>query len=207
MSSRVSIQQIVSASPPTGPAGPALGDEWFNTTTGILFKRTLINGIVDWAAMMRPSATLTIAAGTVNTGTAGNLAYYASSTSAVSPLTTLNWNSGTNTLTLTGTLAATIFNSLSDIRVKQNIQTIENSLEKVLQLRGVSFEWIDNKNKSIGVIAQEVEQVLPEIVTENENGIKSVSYDSIIGLLIEAIKEQQKEIDTIKEQLINKTGL
>jgi hypothetical protein len=98
----------------------------------------------------------------------------------------------------TGTLNATIFNSLSDISSKQNIQTIENSLEKVLQLRGVSFEWIDNKNKSIGVIAQEVEKILPEVVSENENRIKSVSYDSIIALLIEAIKEQQKQIDELK---------
>ena len=101
----------------------------------------------------------------------------------------------------TGTLNATIFNSLSDIKSKQNIQTIKNSLEKVLKLRGVSFEWIDNKNKAIGVIAQEVEQVIPEIVTENENGIKSVSYDSIIGLLIEAIKEQQGSITNIEKKI------
>ena len=101
----------------------------------------------------------------------------------------------------TGTLNATIFNSLSDIKSKQNIQTIKNSLEKVLKLRGVSFEWIDNKNKAIGVIAQEVEQVLPEIVTKNENGIKSVSYDSIIGLLIEAIKEQQGSIINIEKKI------
>ena len=101
----------------------------------------------------------------------------------------------------TGTLNATIFNSLSDIKSKQNIQTIKNSLEKVLKLRGVSFEWIDNKNKAIGVIAQEVEQVLPETVTENENGIKSVSYDSIIGLLIEAIKEQQGLITNIEKKI------
>ena len=101
----------------------------------------------------------------------------------------------------TGTLNATIFNSLSDIKSKHNIQTIKNSLEKVLKLRGVSFEWIDNKNKAIGVIAQEVEQVLPETVTENENGIKSVSYDSIIGLLIEAIKEQQGSITNLEKKI------
>jgi hypothetical protein len=58
-------------------------------------------------------------------------------------------------------------------------------------MRGVSFQWKDNKNKSIGVIAQEVQKIIPEIVNTNENGTMSISYDSIIGLLIEAIKEQQ----------------
>ena len=101
----------------------------------------------------------------------------------------------------TGTLNATIFNSLSDINSKQNIETIQNSLEKVLQLRGVSFEWIDNNNKAIGLIAQEVEPIVPEVVNTNEDGIKSVSYDSIVGLLIEAIKEQQKQIDELKKQI------
>ena len=65
-------------------------------------------------------------------------------------------------------------------------------------MRGVSFNWIDNKRPAIGIIAQEVEQIIPEVVDTNENGIKSVSYDSIIALLIESIKEQQKQIDELK---------
>ena len=68
-------------------------------------------------------------------------------------------------------------------------------------MRGVSFQWKDNKNKSIGVIAQEVEKVIPEIVNTNENGTKSLSYDSIIGLLIEAIKEQQKSIVRMEKKI------
>jgi hypothetical protein len=98
----------------------------------------------------------------------------------------------------TGQLNATIYNTLSDLAKKENIKTLENSLEKILLMRGVSFEWKDNHNKSIGVIAQEIEKVVPEIVNTNSQGIKSVSYDSIIGLLIEAIKEQQKQINIIK---------
>jgi hypothetical protein len=97
----------------------------------------------------------------------------------------------------TGTLNATIFNTLSDINSKTNIKTLENSLNTVLKLRGVSFNWADNGNKSIGVIAQEIEQIVPEIVNTNENGIKSVTYDSIIGLLIEAIKQQQQQINDL----------
>ena len=91
----------------------------------------------------------------------------------------------------TGTLNATIFNTLSDENTKENIQTLEDAIFKVMQMRGVSFQWKDNKNKSIGVIAQEVQKIIPEIVNTNENGTMSISYDSIIGLLIEAIKEQQ----------------
>jgi hypothetical protein len=63
----------------------------------------------------------------------------------------------------------------------------------------VSFTWRDNKTKSIGIIAQEIEKIVPEIVQTNEKGIKSVSYDSIIGLLIEAIKDQQIQINTLSE--------
>jgi hypothetical protein len=99
----------------------------------------------------------------------------------------------------TGTLNATIFNTLSDINNKENVATIEDSLNKVLNLRGVSFNWKETKEKSIGVIAQEVEQVIPEIVQTNEKGIKSVSYDSIIGLLIEAIKDQQNQINNLTD--------
>jgi hypothetical protein len=68
-------------------------------------------------------------------------------------------------------------------------------------MRGVSFNWIDNKKPSIGVIAQEVERIVPQVVATNEKGVKSVSYDSIIGLLIESVKEQQRQIDELKKIL------
>ena len=98
----------------------------------------------------------------------------------------------------TGILNATTFNSLSDINKKENIYTLVNSLDKVTKLRGVSFNWIDNKKSAIGIIAQEVEKIVPVIVDTDDKGTKSVSYDSIIALLIESIKEQQKQIDELK---------
>lgn len=101
----------------------------------------------------------------------------------------------------TGTLEATDFNSLSDERVKTDIKTIDNSLDKLHQLRGVSFKFKETNKESIGVIAQEVESVLPEIVNTDSSGLKSVSYGNMVGLLIEAIKEQQKEIDNLKNKL------
>ena len=101
----------------------------------------------------------------------------------------------------TGTLNATVLNSLSDRNSKENIQTIQNALQKVLDIRGVSFTWKETKIKSIGVIAQELETIIPEIVQTESNGIKSVNYGGITGLLIEAIKEQQIEIDSLKNDL------
>jgi hypothetical protein len=96
----------------------------------------------------------------------------------------------------TGTLTAVDLNSTSDINLKENIHTIENALETVNSLRGVSFAWKENGKSSYGVIAQELEEVLPELVKQGE--IKSVNYNGIIGVLIEAIKELKKEIEDLK---------
>jgi hypothetical protein len=85
----------------------------------------------------------------------------------------------------------------SDERLKSNIKTIENALEKVSQLRGVSFE--KNGENEIGVIAQEVQKVLPEVVQDGE--YLSVAYGNIVGLLIEAIKEQQEQIEDLKNRI------
>jgi hypothetical protein len=86
----------------------------------------------------------------------------------------------------------------SDIRVKENIKTIDNALDKVKALRGVEYNKIDSSEKSIGVIAQEIEEIIPQVVKEDEAGMKSVAYGNITAVLIEAIKEQQKQIDQLK---------
>ena len=94
----------------------------------------------------------------------------------------------------------------SDARVKNNIQPLTNALQKVLSLRGVTYTRKDTDDKStkIGVIAQEVLPVLPEVVSKDDHGNYSVSYGNMVGLLIEAIKEQQKEIDELKYLLKDK---
>jgi len=91
----------------------------------------------------------------------------------------------------------------SDERVKENIKTIDNSLEKVSKLRGVEFNKIGDDVKSIGVIAQEIEKILPEVVKEDDKGMKSVAYGNISGLLIEAIKELKAEIEELKKHNCN----
>jgi hypothetical protein len=88
----------------------------------------------------------------------------------------------------------------SDVNLKSAIAT-SKGLDIVSKLRGVTFTWKKDGTPSAGVIAQEVEQVLPHAVHTDADGIKSVEYDQIIAPLIEAIKEQQVEIDALKKQV------
>jgi hypothetical protein len=99
----------------------------------------------------------------------------------------------------TGTLTTPILSTSSDERLKINISTVEDPLQVVGQLRGVSFNRVDSGIRDYGVIAQEIEQVLPTLVHHGVDGYKSVSYSSIIGILIEAIKQQQKQITFLME--------
>ena len=104
--------------------------------------------------------------------------------------------------------------TVSDSRLKDNIITIGGALDKVKSLRGVSYTWNSGKRKDtndIGLIAQEVEKILPEVITEKKmplmEGVdpnidyKTVNYEKIIPVLIEAIKEQQEQIDELKKQI------
>lgn len=95
--------------------------------------------------------------------------------------------------------AAANITAYSDIRLKNNIKTIENALSKTCQLRGVSFD--KDGVAGIGVIAQEIQKVLPEVVLENNDEDKtlSVAYGNIVGVLIEAIKELKAEVDELKK--------
>jgi hypothetical protein len=108
--------------------------------------------------------------------------------------------SGTYRLEVSGTAAATDFNSTSDRNKKTNITTIESAVEKVKRLRGVEFDWIADGKHCIGVIAQEVEEVVPSAV-QGDEGNKTVSYGNLVGLLIQAIKEQQTVIDQLKSKI------
>ena len=92
----------------------------------------------------------------------------------------------------------------SDARVKDNITIIDNALDKVLQIRGVTYTRTDRADTTrvhAGVIAQEVEAVFPEVVDTDEYGMKSVAYGNMVGLLIESIKEQQKMIESQQKQI------
>jgi hypothetical protein len=91
--------------------------------------------------------------------------------------------------------------SASDIALKENIEPITNAINKLKEISGVTFNMIGEKIRSTGIIAQDVEKVLPEAVANGE--FKSVAYGSMVGLLIEAIKEQQTQIDDLKQEIQN----
>jgi hypothetical protein len=121
------------------------------------------------------------------------------------------WSASANrwVLDMSGNMtAAGNVTAYSDINLKRDIQPIENALAKVLAIRGVTFIRTDQEDdrRHCGVIAQEVEEVLPEVVQEHSDGIKSVAYGNMVGLLIEAIKEQQKQIESLRSEIENLKG-
>ncbi len=100
-----------------------------------------------------------------------------------------------------GNMYAASFIYSSDESLKANITQLNNALEKVKQLEGVSFNWKDTGRKDMGLIAQDVEKIIPEIVHTSEEGLKSVEYGNLVAILIEAVKEQQEEIDSLQKQI------
>ena len=99
-------------------------------------------------------------------------------------------------LTVNGTVAATDFNSTSDITLKDNVSIIDNALEMINNLEGISWNWKDSGKASLGVSAQNVETVAPELVTTGDH--KAVNYNGLVGVLIEAVKSLSAEVETLK---------
>jgi hypothetical protein len=118
-------------------------------------------------------------------------------------------NPGSYKLYVNGSAYSTGGWQSSDLRFKENIKPIESPLNKILNMEGISFDWKKDEFKDkgfpegrhYGVVAQKVEKVLPEVVKEGPGGEKSVSYTEIVPVLIEAIKEQQKEIERLKMEV------
>ena len=108
-----------------------------------------------------------------------------------------------NSISCTGSINAASFNATSDIRFKSNISPIEDSLEKILQIKGVTYTMNKDKNKQVGFIAQDIEKIIPEVVyTDNsEEQYKSISYGNITALIVEAIKELKNENNKLNEEL------
>ena len=105
-----------------------------------------------------------------------------------------------------GLLTSTDYNSSSDKRLKKTIKQIDGALEKVNKLKGVSFEWKESGTQALGLIAQDVEKIIPELVTTDDNGFKGIRYNNIIAVLVEAIKEQQDQIKVLQDQVKKLNG-
>ena len=154
-------------------------------------------GTLAWGTVSGGGATITN-----DTSSAGP--YYPGMSSATSGSWTTAYITNTKFYFApsTGTLSATIFTSLSDRQLKENITTLANVTEIINKLIPVSFNWKDTGNKSYGVIAQDIETILPELVETNpDTGYKSVSYTQIIPFLITEVKELRQEINELKKLL------
>ena len=95
----------------------------------------------------------------------------------------------------------TAFNSASDRKLKENIEVIDNAIDKVMTLSGYTFNYIGREEKMSGVMADEVESVLPEVVYEFDGEYKAVRYGNMMGLIIEAIKDLKSDINELKEKI------
>jgi hypothetical protein len=104
-------------------------------------------------------------------------------------------------MSVSNTVFATHFDNISDIKLKENIEPLYNTMITLNRLNPVSFTWKSDGTKSFGLIAQEVEKILPEIVHTKDDDTKTVSYVQIISLLISALKDQQAQIDDINRRL------
>ena len=171
-----------------------------NVGTGITVNASGINvtGIITATSFVGSGSGLTGAGSTVADDITTNQSFFPIFTQTTSGTITASKVSSTK-LTYnpsSGAMTAVDFNSTSDISLKENIHTVGNALEITEQLRGVSFDWKETGRSSYGVIAQELEEVLPELV--GDGTVKSVNYNGIIGVLIEAIKELKKEIEDLK---------
>jgi hypothetical protein len=103
----------------------------------------------------------------------------------------------TGAVTFTGTVTAAGYYQSSSLTLKDNVRTYENALDTVNRLRGVSFDWKESGKPSVGLIAEEVAKVVPEVVAFNDGAATGVNYASLVGVLVEAVKEQQ---GIVKEQ-------
>jgi hypothetical protein len=168
-----------------------------------------INGLTASKPVFTDAGKKLVSTGTVPTDQGGtgltaftaNGVMYASSTSALATSTDLTFTASTKALVCGGNISA-----FSDARLKKNVKIIDHALEKVNQLNGYTFDRIDlDTGRQTGVIAQEVLAVLPEAVDKNSDGMHTVAYGNMVGLLIESIKELNQQVAILRAKLAQTT--
>ena len=168
-----------------------------DSTVGLGVKLD-VNGAVNTSALYVNGAPITGGA-TVTTDSVNATRYIVFEDSTSGTMTLANVSTSLTFNPSTGTLSSTVFNSTSDETLKYNVQPIDNALGIVDQINGVSFTWKESGLPSLGVIAQDIEKVLPELVgTDGKN--KTVNYNGIIAVLIEAVKELSKRVEELKRR-------
>ncbi len=198
---RARINEVIAAlhstsSGATAPVATTAGMLWVDTSVSppVLRRRNATNtgwdGLLDAAGNLAGLANTAMARTNLGLGTMAtrSAADYDAAIAAKASLTGA---------TFTGVVTAPNFVSSSDARLKSDVETIGDALALVSALRGVRFTM--DGSRQIGVIAQEVETVLPEVVRDNEAGQLSVAYGNITGLLIEAVKELAARVAALEE--------
>jgi hypothetical protein len=140
-----------------------------------------------------------ISSDAITSSTSSYVAVYSAATT-VNGYVDLTFNSSTKILTCGGDIVA-----FSDVRKKKNIQKISDALLKIKRINGYTYEFIDviNPRRNAGVIAQEVREVLPEVVYDNDDGTLSVAYGNMASLFIEAIKELAARVKNLEDSLVD----
>ena len=183
----------------TPPGSPAEGDLWYNTINGSLYV---------YYTDATPDSYWVEAGGNTGQGSsgAGGSSPFVDTGSFVYYGGPNNVGIGTATpgeaLEVIGNIEASEdVIAYSDRRYKEDIETIDSALNIIAEMRGVRYTKKSTGRRSVGVIAQEVQEVLPEVVHADADGMLSVAYGNIVGVLVEAVKEQKTEIDLLKEQM------
>jgi hypothetical protein len=192
-----------------GEIGVNLDGNRFKIGTGLTSWNNLDYTAVFDVVVQSPTAPIVYPTFANNSGTTSVGIATSGSTSFVYIPSSGNLGIGTTNATskltvsgdvfVTGIITATEFNFSSDIRLKENIQKIDNPIDKIVRIEGVTFDWKSNNKPSMGVIAQNIEEVFPQLVSGDDS--KTVNYNGIIGLLIECVKTQQEQIDELNRRL------
>lgn len=180
-----------------------------DTTGNVLIGRTNstvgqgvlldIAGAINASSILVNGTPFSGGGATVTTDTVNATRYVVFDDSTSGSFTLANVSTSLTFNPSTGTLSSTIFNSTSDETLKYDVKPIENALAYLDEFNGVHFKWKKTNEPSLGVIAQDVEKVLPELV---DSGIdhKTVNYNGIIAVLIQAVKELKAEIEVLKSK-------
>ena len=171
-----------------------------NLVAGTMVPTTGTGATGTWGISVTGNAA-TVTNGVYTTGnqTIGGIKTFSSNTLFSAGIAVTGNTAVTGNITATANITATgTISSTSDIKVKENVITVDNALDKVYNMRGVYYNKIGNTEREVGVIAQEVEAIIPEVVRTDDEGMKSVAYANLVGVLIEAIKELKAEIDELK---------
>lgn len=175
------------------PADDSVVPASLDDTQNFIVSGLTATGIITASGFVGDGSGLTGVASTDNIITSTPAQFL--DTVVVGSAVTIN---NTGIYSVSGIITAFDVDVLSDINYKENVETVENALDKVSKLRGVRFDWKKNQEPSYGIIAQELEEILPELVRGGDP--KVVNYNGIIGVLIEAIKELKSEVNTLKSQ-------